>query len=191
MNINNKDLNKELKDLQRLINNFLNGIFEYFKIKDKNNDTVIQDITNNTPKRMSKTYTEELFYGLNKDNFPKLNFFQNTYKYDEPVIIDNISVKSICAHHFLPFIGKARIGYIPNDKIIGLSKIHKIVDFYSRQPQLQEKLTMDIFNCLIDKLETQNVFVEIQSSHMCIEMRGCKNENSMMFTKKYGGILKK
>lgn len=140
-----------------------------------------------TPRRVSRMYCEELFYGLNYDKFPDCTVFPNVHKYDEVVAIKDISVRSMCEHHFLPFIGTAKIGYIPKDKILGLSKFNRIVDFYSRRPQIQERLVQQIHAALSYILDTDDVAVVVSATHYCTVMRGVKDSNSSTSTSKMSG----
>ena len=141
-----------------------------------------------TPKRIAKMYCTELFYGLDKKNFPKCTVFPNDKKYDEMVLLNNIKVYSFCEHHFLPFIGTAKVAYIPKDFIIGLSKINRIVDFFARKPQVQERLTVEIFEKLKHILKTDDIGVSITADHFCVKIRGC-SDNSITTTNKFGGVF--
>lgn len=137
-----------------------------------------------SPKRVAKMYVEELFTGLNPDNFPKITYFdfQKAKSAYEVISVQNISVRSICEHHFLPFIGHATVQYIPNQKILGLSKINRIVDYFCRRPQLQERLTRQIAESLSMLLETDDVSVTISAKHLCVTMRGIQDINSETVT---------
>ena len=132
-----------------------------------------------TPSRIAKMYINEIFKGLDNNNFPKIRLFDDISTNDKRMILTkDISINSICEHHFLPMIGKAHIAYIPNKKIIGLSKINRIVDYFSRQPQLQERLTTEIASCLCNILNNNNVAVFISLKHLCLTMRGANDAPS-------------
>ncbi len=143
-----------------------------------------------TPIRVAKMYYDEIFYGLNINNFPEITVYKNEFTYSEAVEIKDIDINSICEHHFMPFTGKARIKYIPSKNIIGLSKINRIVDFFCRKPQLQERLTVEIFNKLKEILQTEDLYIEIQAEHFCVKFRGVK-QSSLVITERGSGILKK
>jgi GTP cyclohydrolase IA len=132
-----------------------------------------------TPKRMAKMYLNEIFSGLDEKNFPKLCFFpDSTMEEKKIILIKEITINSICEHHFLPLIGKAYVSYIPNHKIIGLSKINRLVDYLSRRPQLQERLTEEISSCISQVLETPDVAVYTSIKHLCVTMRGANDYSS-------------
>jgi len=143
-----------------------------------------QDSLADTPGRVAKMYVDELFTGLNPDQFPKITYFdfEKNSGAQESITIKNIRIQSICEHHFLPFIGQATIRYIPNKKILGLSKINRVVDYFCRRPQLQERLTRQIAESLSLLLETDEVFVTIQAKHLCVNMRGILDQNSETIT---------
>lgn len=144
------------------------------------------DSVQNTPARISKMYCREIFTGLDYANFPKISTFDNKMQLDELVICKNADVLSVCEHHFVPFVGKAHIAYIPNTTIVGLSKINRVVDFFSRRPQVQERLTLQIFYALQLILETSDIAVVIRAEHMCVRLRGVKQESETI-TSKLGG----
>lgn len=144
-----------------------------------------------TPKRIANMLIDELLIGLDKSNFPEYKMFEIDKKAQcEPVIVENISIFSICEHHFLPFIGKATFKYLPKNKIIGLSKIPRIIDFLSRKPQVQERLTIEIFNEFKKILKTEDISVSLTCEHFCTKIRGIK-DNCVMTTSKSGGFFKK
>lgn len=149
-------------------------------------DDSIQD----TPKRVAKMYAEEIFYGLDYKNFPKCSTFQNKYKADEMVCVRNILVRSVCEHHLVPFVGVAHIAYIPSKGIIGLSKFNRIVDFFCRRPQVQERLTEQIAAALQLILGTEHVAVYIDAEHMCVKLRGVQDPHSSTVTSKLSGNFK-
>lgn len=142
-----------------------------------------------TPKRVAEMYIYELFKGLDLTNKPEVRLFPNPYEYQEPVIQRNISVKSICEHHFIPFIGVAHVGYMPKEHVIGLSKLSRIVDFYSRRPQVQERLTEQIAFELKRILNTEDVFVIIEAEHFCVKIRGIQDQESITVTSHFSGIF--
>lgn len=147
------------------------------------------DSLQGTPHRVAKMFIQEIFSGLNPANKPKISVFDNSYQYDKMLVEANISFNSTCEHHFLPIVGKAHIGYVSSGKVIGLSKLNRIVDYYSRRPQVQERLIMQIFNELKTVLETENVIVVMEATHLCVSSRGIKDESSFTSTIQYGGIF--
>lgn len=147
------------------------------------------DSLQGTPHRVSKMFIQEIFSGLNLANKPKISVFDNSYNYDKMLVEADISFNSTCEHHFLPIVGKAHIGYISSGKVIGLSKLNRIVDYYSRRPQVQERLIMQIFNELKTVLETDNVIVVMEATHLCVSSRGIKDESSFTSTIQYGGVF--
>ena len=147
------------------------------------------DSLKGTPHRVAKMFIKEIFSGLNPANKPKISVFENSYHYDKMLVEANISFNSTCEHHFLPIIGKAHIGYVSSGKVIGLSKLNRIVDYYSRRPQVQERLIMQIFNELKSALQTDDVIVVMEAKHLCVSSRGIKDESSFTSTIQYGGIF--
>lgn len=143
----------------------------------------------NTPDRVAKMYCDELFYSLNQQP-PKLMFQPNTFKYDQMIIQKGIEINSICEHHFVPILAKCAIGYIPNKKLIGLSKLNRIAKYYGGRPQVQERLTGQIKDYLIDNLETEDVAVVVDGIHLCVKMRGVKDSNCSMRTSSLSGIFR-
>ncbi len=148
------------------------------------------DSLQDTPKRVAKMFVKEIFSGLNPDNKPAVSVFANTYGYSEMLIEKDILVQSSCEHHFLPFFGKAHVAYIPNKHVIGLSKINRIVEYYCKRPQVQERLTLQISEELKSALGTEDVAVFIESKHMCVAMRGIKDDHSTTATFNYSGKFK-
>ena len=140
-----------------------------------------------TPDRVAKMYVDELFSGLNKNNEPVVSKFKNSYNYNGIILEKNIQLYSMCEHHFVPIIGKAHVAYLANEKIIGLSKINRIVSYFSKRPQVQEKLTVQIVNYLKKVLETENVACVIEAQHLCVSMRGIKDETSLTTTAEFSG----
>ncbi|WP_396211187.1 GTP cyclohydrolase I FolE [Flavobacterium sp.] len=147
------------------------------------------DSLQGTPHRVAKMFIQEIFSGLNPANKPKISVFDNSYNYDKMLVEANISFNSTCEHHFLPIVGKAHIGYVSSGKVIGLSKLNRIVDYYSRRPQVQERLIMQIYNELKTVLETDNVIVVMEATHLCVSSRGIKDESSYTSTIQYSGIF--
>lgn len=143
-----------------------------------------------TPDRVAKMYVREIFYGLRTENFPKITLVENKFKYDEMLVEKNIKVMSFCEHHFAGIVGKATIGYIPSTKVIGLSKLNRIVDYFSRRPQVQERLTAQIYHTLVLLLDTEDVGVLIDADHYCVRSRGIEDTESSTITSKLGGAFK-
>lgn len=142
-----------------------------------------------TPRRIAKMYLNEIFWGLDYNNFPKITTIENKMQYDNVLFERHIKVNSTCEHHFIPMIGEAFIAYLPDKKVIGLSKINRIVEFFSRRPQVQERLTEQIFHTLCMLLETDNVAVLIKAEHTCVKLRGVEDTNSDTITSRLGGIF--
>lgn len=148
------------------------------------------DSLEETPKRVAKMLVGETMWGLEIDSFPKCTTVQNKMGYDEMVIEKAITVKSNCEHHFLPIVGNAYIAYIPKSKVLGLSKMPRIVEYFSRRPQIQERLTEQIFHALRLILETDNIAVMIDAEHMCVSQRGVEDTSASTITSKLGGCFK-
>lgn len=142
-----------------------------------------------TPYRVAKMYVKELFYGLDPNKKPKISIFENKYSYKKMLVEQNINIDSACEHHFLPITGQAHIGYFPQDKVIGLSKINRLVDYYSHRPQVQERLAIQILNDLQEMLGTKDVIVAVSAKHLCVSSRGIKDKNSVTTTLEYGGCF--
>lgn len=143
-----------------------------------------------TPYRVAKMYVNEIFSGLNPKNKPIARKFLNKYDYSDLVVVKNVNVTSFCEHHFLPFLGKAHIGYISGGDVIGLSKINRIVEYYSRRPQVQERLTLQIAEEMEQSLGTENVAVFIESKHLCVATRGIEDRTSSTVTTEYRGMFR-
>jgi GTP cyclohydrolase IA len=148
------------------------------------------DSLQGTPHRVSKMFVQEIFYGLNPENKPKVSVFENKFKYGEMLVEKNINMNSFCEHHFLPIVGKAHVAYISSGEVIGLSKINRIVDYFARRPQVQERLTVQIANELRTVLKTEDVAVVIDAKHMCVSCRGIQDESSTTLTAEYSGKFK-
>jgi len=147
------------------------------------------DSLSGTPYRVAKMYVKELFYGLNPANKPKLSTFENKYGYKKMLVEENITIDSACEHHFLPIVGHAHVAYIPKDKVIGLSKINRLVNYYARRPQVKERLVLQILNDLQQVLDTKDVIVSVTAKHLCVSSRGIKDQNSLTTTLEYGGCF--
>ena len=145
------------------------------------------DSLKDTPKRVAKMYEEEIFEGLDESKIPNIKKFENSFDYKEIVLEKNISLFSLCEHHFVPIVGKAHIGYFANNKKVGLSKLNRIENFFSKKPQVQEKLTLQIVDFLKKELETEDVACIIYAQHLCVSMRGIKDVNSWTTTAEYSG----
>jgi GTP cyclohydrolase IA len=145
------------------------------------------DSLKGTPERVAKMYVKEVFSGLDPKNKPKVKLFENKYKYKEMLVEKNITFHSYCEHHFVPIVGKAHVAYISSGKVIGLSKLNRIVQYFAKRPQVQERLTMQIGNELKEILKTEDVAVYIDAVHMCVASRGVKDVNSSTVTSFYSG----
>jgi GTP cyclohydrolase IA len=145
------------------------------------------DSLRGTPKRVAKMYVKEIFSGLNPQNKPEIRLFDNKYKYNEMLVEKDITFYSNCEHHFVPIIGKAHIAYISNGKVIGLSKLNRIVQYFAKRPQVQERLTIQIAEELKKVLETEDVAVLIDAVHLCVSSRGVQDVNSSTLTVAYNG----
>lgn len=163
--------------------------YHFGKIMEELGLDLSDDSLSGTPYRFAKMYVKELFYGLNPENKPKLSVFDNKYSYKKMLVEQNITIDSACEHHFLPMIGHAHIAYIPKEKVIGLSKINRLVDYYARRPQVQERLSLQILNDLQDALKTKDVIVMICAKHLCVSSRGIKDKDSFTTTIEYGGAF--
>jgi GTP cyclohydrolase I len=148
------------------------------------------DSLEETPKRVAKMYVGEIFWGLDHDAFPKCTTVSNKMKYDEMVVERNVNVQSNCEHHFVIIDGLATVAYVPNEKVLGLSKINRIVEYFAKRPQIQERLTEQVFHALCYILETDNVAVMIDAQHYCVKSRGVEDTGSSTVTTKLGGGFK-
>ena len=140
-----------------------------------------------TPGRVAKMFVKEVFSGLNPANKPDLTLFENDYNYSEMLIEKNITLYSYCEHHFVPIVGKAHVAYFSSGKVIGLSKINRLVQYYSKRPQVQERLTTQIADALKEALETDDVAIVIDAVHHCVASRGVQDTNSSTITTYFGG----
>jgi GTP cyclohydrolase I len=157
-------------------------------------DTLGLDLTDDslkgTPKRVAKMFVKEVFGGLHPQLKPKASTFQNKYKYGEMLVEKNITLYSTCEHHLLPIVGRAHVGYISNGTVVGLSKMNRIVDYYAKRPQVQERLTMQIVKELQEVLGTEDVACVIDAKHLCVNSRGIRDIESSTVTSEYGGRFK-
>jgi GTP cyclohydrolase I len=176
------DLSNEEKI--RIIEGHFRGILETLGM-DLQNDSL-----HDTPKRIAKMYVNEIFSGLNINEFPKMTVIENEMNYDQMVVIKDIQVLSVCEHHFQTIDGLATVAYIPNKKVIGLSKINRIVKFFSRRPQVQERLTKQIADCLQFVLDTPHIAVHITAKHYCVIARGVQDAGSKTSTNDLRGHFK-
>lgn len=149
---------------------------------DLNNDSL-----KGTPERVAKMYVDEIFSGLDPNNKPQLALFENTYEYNQMLVEKDISFYSNCEHHFVPLFGKAHVAYISSGKVIGLSKLNRIVNYYARRPQVQERLTVQVAKALKDALQTEDIAVLIEARHLCVSSRGIKDTSASTVTSFYGG----
>jgi len=148
------------------------------------------DSLKGTPNRVAKMFVREIFGGLNPVKKPSSSTFDNKYKYNEMLVEKNISFYSNCEHHFVPIMGKAHVAYISNGKVIGLSKLNRLVEYFAKRPQVQERLTMQIGKKLQEVLETEDVAIVIDAKHLCVSSRGVEDETSSTITAFYGGSFK-
>ena len=164
--------------------------YHFEKIMEALGLDLTDDSLSGTPKRVAKMYINELFKGLDPRNKPSMSTFENKYNYNQMLVEKNITIYSNCEHHFLPIVGKAHVAYIPNGKVIGLSKINRIVDYYSRRPQVQERLALQVLNELKESLGTEDVAVYVDAEHLCVSSRGVQDQTSSTITVEYSGKFK-
>ena len=148
------------------------------------------DSLKGTPLRVAKMYVKEVFNGLHPDTKPKLSTFDNNYKYAEMLVEKNITVYSTCEHHLLPIVGRAHVAYISKGKVIGLSKMNRIVDYFAKRPQVQERLTMQVVQALQEALGTDDIACVIDAKHSCVNSGGIRDIASSTVTAEYGGVFK-
>lgn len=206
------DLEKQLRDIEAMGNDHvgsstdtplrsdafeLSDIEKIAKIKeDVRNimNTLGLDLTDDslkgTPTRVAKMFVQEIFGGLHPDRKPKASTFENKYKYGEMLVEKNITLYSTCEHHLLPIVGKAHIAYISNGTVVGLSKMNRIVDYFAKRPQVQERLTMQIVEELQHILQTKDVACVIDAKHLCVNSRGIRDIDSSTVTSEFGGQFK-
>jgi GTP cyclohydrolase I len=145
------------------------------------------DSLRGTPQRVAKMYVKELFQGLNPANMPSMTLFENKFQYNEMLVEKNINFYTNCEHHFVPFFGNAHVAYISSGKVIGLSKLNRLVEYFSKRPQVQERLTMQVGKALQTVLQTQDVAIMMDAKHLCVSSRGVKDDSSSTITTFYGG----
>jgi GTP cyclohydrolase I len=148
------------------------------------------DSLNGTPNRVAKMFVNEIFGGLNPNKKPRASTFDNKYKYGEMLVEKNITVYSTCEHHLLPIVGKAHVAYISNGTVVGLSKMNRIVDYFAKRPQVQERLTIQVVKELQKVLNTDDVACVIDAKHLCVNSRGIRDIESSTVTSEFGGKFK-
>ena len=173
----------EISDAEKIekIQGYFKGIMETLGL-DLEDDSL-----KGTPYRVAKMYVKELFSGLDPKNKPSISTFDNKYNYNKMLVEKNIEFESACEHHFLPMRGKAHVGYISSGKVIGLSKMNRIVQYYGKRPQVQERLTIQILKELQSALNTESVIVIVDADHLCVSTRGVQDKSSSTVTIEYGG----
>ena len=179
-----KDNSLDRKEKIEVIEAHFNGIMRALGL-DLEDDSLMD-----TPKRVAKMYVNEIFWGLDYDAFPKCTTVANKMNYDEMVVERNVNVQSNCEHHFVIIDGLATVAYVPNAKVLGLSKINRIVEYFAKRPQIQERLTEQVFHALCFILETEDVAVMIDAKHYCVSSRGVEDTGSSTVTCKLGGGFK-
>lgn len=147
------------------------------------------DSLQGTPERVAKMYVTEIFSGLNPENKPVATLFENKYKYQKMLVEKDITFYSNCEHHFVPIIGKAHVAYVSSGHVIGLSKINRIVQYFAKRPQVQERMTVQIANELKEVLKTEDVAVVVDAAHLCVSSRGVQDTSSLTLTAHYSGIF--
>lgn len=206
------DLEKQLKEIEALgnahigsstdtplrVDAFEKSDLEKIAIIKKDVENILltlgMDLTDDslkgTPNRVAKMFVQEIFGGLHPDRKPKASTFENKYKYGEMLVEKNITLYSTCEHHLLPIVGKAHIAYISNGTVVGLSKMNRVVDYYAKRPQVQERLTMQIVKELQHILGTEDVACVIDAKHLCVNSRGIRDIDSSTVTSEFGGKFK-
>lgn len=204
--INKEDFTDEIGD-QHFTANFNNPIRkDAFELPDDKKielikkdvehilETLGMDLTDDslkgTPNRVAKMFVKEIFGGLNPDKKPGSSTFENKYKYGEMLVEKNITLYSTCEHHLLPIVGKVHVAYISNGSVVGLSKMNRIVDYYARRPQVQERLTIQIVRELQKVLNTEDVACVVDAKHLCVNSRGIRDVESSTVTSEFGGKFK-
>ena len=177
--------NKSDDEKIKIIEGHMQGIMETLGL-DLDDDSLI-----GTPKRVAKMYVKEVFGGLKPEHKPNMSTFKNLYRYKEMLVEKNIVVYSTCEHHFLPIVGRAHVAYISKGSVIGLSKMNRIVDYYSKRPQVQERLTKQIVKALQEAMGTDDVACVIDAKHLCVNSRGIRDIDSSTVTAEFGGEFQK
>lgn len=185
--LNHLSVNKSFREDPDKISLISTHIAEIMKILGLDLE---DDSLRETPGRVAKMYVEEIFSGLDPSNKPAMTVFENNFDYDQMLLEKNITFHSCCEHHLMPFMGKAHVAYFSSGKVIGLSKINRLVQFYSKKPQLQERLTVEIAEGLKEALETEDVAVMIDAIHLCVAARGVNDVNSSTITSHFSGRFK-
>lgn len=162
-----------------------------FQIMETLGLDMTDDSLKGTPRRVAKMFVHELFQGIQPERKPVASIFENKYKYGEMLVEKNIIVYSTCEHHLLPIVGRAHVGYISNGSVIGLSKMNRIVDYYAKRPQVQERMNIQIVRELQDALGTEDVACVIDAKHLCVNSRGIRDIDSSTVTSEFGGKFKK
>ncbi|AEI51559.1 GTP cyclohydrolase I FolE [Runella slithyformis] len=176
----------ELSDVEKVTK-----IEQHFKaIMETLGLDLTDDSLKGTPHRVAKMYVKEIFSGLNPKNKPKATLFENKYNYNEMLVEKDISFYSNCEHHFVPIFGKAHVAYISSGKVIGLSKLNRIVQYFAKRPQVQERLTIQIGKELQQILQTEDVAIVMDAKHLCVASRGVQDDTSTTITSFYGGKFK-
>ena len=179
-NFNHYDRTKKIE----MIEGYFRSIMHTLGL-DLSDDSLIE-----TPNRVAKMYVNEIFWGLDYEAFPKCTTVQNKMKYDEMVIERNVNVQSNCEHHFVVIDGLATVAYIPKERVLGLSKINRVVEYFSKRPQIQERLTEQVYHALQFILDTEHVAVVMDAQHYCVKSRGVEDVGSSTVTSKLGGCFK-
>lgn len=162
----------------------------FFEIMNVLGMDMEDDSLKGTPHRVAKMFVKEIFGGLNPDKRPKMSTFENKYRYNQMLVEKDITVYSTCEHHFLPIVGRAHVAYMSKGRVIGLSKINRIVDYYARRPQVQERLTMQVVRAMQEALGTEDVACVIDAKHLCVNSRGIKDIESSTVTAELGGAFR-
>lgn len=165
--------------------------FHFAEIMESLGLDLTDDSLKGTPQRVAKMYVDEIFCGLNPANKPKVALFENKYQYNQMLIEKDITFYSNCEHHFVPIYGKIHVAYVSTGKVIGLSKINRIVQYFAQRPQVQERLTMQIAFELQEILSTEDIAVIVDAKHLCVSSRGIKDDTSATITNYFGGIFQK
>lgn len=176
-------LRKDESKIKKIENHFA-AIMDILGL-DRQDDSLVE-----TPKRVAKMYVNEIFWGLKPENFPKCTVIENKMGYDEMVIERDITLMSNCEHHFVTIDGKAHVAYIPKGKVLGLSKLNRIVEYFARRPQVQERIAEQVYHALVFILGTEDVAVVIEGVHYCVKSRGVEDHSSFTMTAKLGGCFK-